>query len=162
MLDRQQVLPQILKSSNILLIILLQILPNHHMQIPYPSFFLPRSSAHSARPLKNPGRRAILEIKIQRKFGYVLGAVLGRKSGQHGSNLAPKMEPKSAKNREKIDAKIDRKIDAFQDRFLMRFWWILGAKLEPSWDPNRRKMKVNFESPIFQKTLFFLRKNKVF
>ena len=99
---------------------------------------------------------------MQRKFGYVLGAVLGRKSGQHGSNLAPKMEPKSAKNREKIDAKIDRKIDAFQDRFLMRFWWILGAKLEPSWDPNRRKMKVNFESPIFQKNIFFRWKNKVF
>ena len=33
----------ILKSSNILLIIPLQISPNHHMQIPDPSFFLPRS-----------------------------------------------------------------------------------------------------------------------
>ena len=116
-----------------------------------PPFSSPGARAFRQAPQKNRAPGVFLEIKIQRKFGYVLGAVLGRKSGQHGSNLAPKMEPKSAKNREKIDAKIDRKIDAFQDRFLMRFWWILGAKLEPSWDPNRRKMKVNFESPFLQK-----------
>ena len=33
----------------------------------------------------------------------------------------------------------------------------LGAKLEPSWHPNRRKMKANFESPVFEKILFFQR-----
>ena len=32
----------------------------------------------------------------------------------------------------KIDVKIDQKIDALQDRFLMRFWWILGRKMEAS------------------------------
>ena len=104
-----------------------------------PPYSSPGARAFRQAPPKKRGQRFKLEIKMQRKFGYVLGAVLCRKSGQHGSNLAFKMEPKSAENREKIDAKIDRKIDAFQDRFLMRFWWILGAKLEPSWVPNQEK-----------------------
>ena len=50
------------------------------------------------------------------------------------------MEPKSAKNRQKIDAKNDRKIDAFQERFWNRFWWILGAKMEASWQQDESKM----------------------
>ena len=74
-----------------------------------PPFSSPGASRIPPGPPKNPGRRAFLEIKIRRKFGYVLGAVLCRQSGQHGSNLAPKMEPKTAQNRAKIDAKIHRK-----------------------------------------------------
>ena len=72
-----------------------------------PPFSSPGGPRIPPGPPKIPGWRAIFEIKMQRKFGYVLGTVLGRKSGQHGSNLVPKMEPKTAKNREKIDAKID-------------------------------------------------------
>ena len=139
MLDRQQVSPHspILQypSHNFLSYICKSYFGGS-MTPPYSS---PGARAFRQASPKNRCRRLKLEIKMQRKFGYVLGAVLCRKSGQHGSNLAFKMEPKSAENREKIDAKIDRKIDAFQDRFLMRFWWILGLKLEPSWDPNRRK-----------------------
>ena len=44
----------------------------------------------------------------------------------------------------------------------MRFRWILDAKLEPSWDQNPRKMKVNFEIQIFQKNLIFPKKNNDF
>ena len=33
----------------------------------------------------------------------------------------------------KIDVKIDQKIDAFRNRVLIRFWLILGKKMEASW-----------------------------
>ena len=104
-----------------------------------PPYSSPGARAFRQAPPKKRCRRLKLEIKMQRKFGYVLGAVLCRKSGQHGSNLAPKMGPKSAKNRQKIDAKIDRKIDAFQHLFFNRFWWILEGKMEASWYQNGMK-----------------------
>ena len=86
-----------------------------------PPFSSPRASRIPPGSPKNRCRRLKLEIKMQRKFGYVLGAVLCRKRGQHGPNLGSKMEPKSAKNHEKIDAKIDRKIDASWDQVLEGF-----------------------------------------
>ena len=98
-----------------------------------PPYSSPGARAFRQASPKNRSRRLKLEIKMQRKFGYVLGAVLCRKSGQHGSNLAFKMEPKSAENREKIDAKIDRKIDASWNRFLEGFWWIFKRKIEACW-----------------------------
>ena len=80
-----------------------------------PPFSSPGAPRIPPGPPKNPGRRLKLEIKMQRKVGYVLGAVRCRKSRQHGSNLASKMGPKSAEKRGKIDAEIDVKIDAFQE-----------------------------------------------
>ena len=63
-----------------------------------PPFSSPGPRAFRQAPPKKHGRRFLLELKIQRKFEYVLGAVLCRKSGQHGPNLDPKMEPKSMKH----------------------------------------------------------------
>ena len=62
----------------------------------------------------------------------------------------------------KNQSKIDQKIDASWDRFWGGFWRILGAKMEPSWHRNRRKMKANFESPILHKTLFIRKRTIIF
>ena len=102
-----------------------------------PPFSSPGVRAFRQASPKKRARRSGLEIKIQSKFGYVLGAVLGRKSGQHGSNLVPKMEPKTAKNREKIDAKsieksIPFKIDVLCDfgGFWVPSWSQVGTQIE--------------------------------
>ena len=78
------------------------------------------------------------------------------------ANMAPTWVPRWRPNPLKIDKKFDAKIDGFQDRFYMRFEWILGGKMEASWQQNRRKIDANFERPFFEKTLFFLRKNNDF
>ena len=44
----------------------------------------------------------------------------------------------------------------------MGFGRILEGKMEASWHQNQRKIDANFESQIFEKTLFFLRKNHDF
>ena len=41
-------------------------------------------------------------------------------------------------------------------------WPIIGSKMKPSWDQNGIKNRCELRMAIFQKTLFFLRKNKVF
>ena len=52
------------------------------------------------------------------------------------AKMAPTWLPKWSQNGPKIDAKIDQNFDGFRDRFLEGFWWILGAKMEPSWGKN--------------------------
>ena len=77
-----------------------------------------------------------------RRLGGPLGAVLALGSpswadlGRLGVVLG----------RLKIDVKIDQKIDALQDRFLMRFWWILGGKMEASWHQNGIRNRSYFEN----------------
>ena len=39
---------------------------------------------------------------------------------------------------------------------------IFGPKMKPSWDQNGIKNRCELRMAIFQKTLFFLMKNKVF
>ena len=71
------------------------------------------------------------------------------------------MEPKSAKNRKKIDAKIDRKIDASWGRFLERFWWIFGAKMEPSWHQNGIKNRCQLRKAFFSRNALSLQRGLV-
>ena len=47
--------------------------------------------------------------------------------------------------------KIDQKFDASWDRFLMRFWWILGEKMEASWHPTTIGNVHNFDRRFFIK-----------
>ena len=62
------------------------------------------------------------------------------------ANMAPTWVPRWSQNGEKIDAKIDQKFDASWDRFLMRFWWILGGKMEASWHQNGIRNRCYFEN----------------
>ena len=50
-----------------------------------------------------------------------------------------------SKNRSKIDQKIESKTDCILASIFERFWWILGAKLGPSWRQVRLKnrWKIN-------------------
>ena len=41
-------------------------------------------------------------------------------------------------------------------------WPIFGPKMKPSWDQNGIKNRCELRMAIFQKTLFFLKTNKVF
>ena len=63
-------------------------------------------------------------------------ALFDPKISQKSSNMAPTYPPKTSKNRLKTDVKKYQDFDSFGDRFLERFWWIFGAKIEPSWDNN--------------------------
>ena len=72
-------------------------------------------------------------------FWHPLGAVLGRFLGPSwrlgrrlGATLVV-LDP------QKIDAKIDQFLSASWDRIFGGFWWILGGKMEPSWDPKTIK-----------------------
>ena len=86
-----------------------------------------------------------------------LGAVLGASWGRLGAWIAVLGRLGALLSRLKIDVKIDQKINAFQDRFLMRFWWILEGKMEPSWLQNRFKIDVDFENRfLYKKRLVFL------
>jgi len=67
--------------------------------------------------------------------------------------LAPKTDPKRSQNRPKIEAKINQFFDGFRDRFLEEFWWIFGAKTEPSWSQNGVKNRYQLRRAIFQKNL---------
>ena len=48
----------------------------------------------------------------------------------------------------KLDVKIDQKIDAFRDRVLIRFWWILGWKMEPRWQTKSIQKSIIFLMPL--------------
>ena len=68
-------------------------------------------------------------------LGAVLGRFLGpswRLSRRLGATLVV-LDP------QKIDAKIDQFLSASWDRIFGGFWWILGGKMEPSWDPKTIK-----------------------
>ena len=60
--------------------------------------------------------------------------------GRFGTVLSgswvPTWVPKWSQLGQKIDPKIDHFLNASWNRFLRRFWWILGAKMEPSWHQN--------------------------
>ena len=58
---------------------------------------------------------------------------LGAPQGHLGTFLGANMEPRWYKNSMQ---KSINKNDAFQDRCLMRFWWMLGRKMDPSWHWN--------------------------
>ena len=76
--------------------------------------------------------------------------------------MAPTWLPKWSQDGRKIHQNFDHFLDASWDRFFDDFWSIFWSKMEASWSQNRSKIDVNFEKRFFQKTLFFLRKNKVF
>ena len=42
---------------------------------------------------------------------------------------------------QKIDAKIDQFLSASWDRIFEGFWWILGGKMNPCWDPKTIKKR---------------------
>ena len=42
----------------------------------------------------------------------------------------------------KIDAKIDQFLSASWNPIFGGFWWILGGKMEPSWDPKTIKIEA--------------------
>ena len=68
-------------------------------------------------------------------LGAVLGRFLGpswRLSRRLGATLVV-LDP------QKIDAKIDQFFSASWNPIFERFWWILGRKMEPSWDPKTIK-----------------------
>ena len=78
----------------------------------------------------------------------ILGAFWDRLERLLGPNLGPNMEPTWPK----IDPEINHFLDASWNRFLVGFWWILGAKMEPSWHPNgikhrflRKHVKMHLE-----------------
>ena len=77
-----------------------------------------------------------IEKKCQRNKKE--GSILPRCSflPEKVAKMAPTWPPKRSQNGPKIDAKIDQNFDGFRDRFLEGFWWILGAKMEPSWGKN--------------------------
>ena len=66
-----------------------------------------------------------------------LGGVLGASWERFGTVLSgswvPTWVPKWSQLEQKIDPKINHFLDASWNRFLVGFWWILGAKMEPSW-----------------------------
>ena len=62
----------------------------------------------------------------------------------------PTWVPKWSQLGQKIDPKIDHFLDASWNRFLVGFWWILGAKMEPSWHQNGIKNRCLLGRAIFQ------------
>ena len=65
-----------------------------------------------------------------------LGGLLGGLGPRKVANMAPTWPPKRSQNQLKIDPKIDQFFSASWNRFLEGFWWILDAKIEPSWRQN--------------------------
>ena len=74
--------------------------------------------------------------------------------GRFGTVLSgswvPTWVPKWSQLGQKIDPKIDHFLDASWNRFLRRFWWILGAQMEPSWHQNGIKNRCLLGRAIFQ------------
>ena len=75
------------------------------------------------------------------------------------ANMAPTWVPKWSQDGQKIDAKKHHFFDASWNRSLGGFWWILGAKIEPSWHPNGIKNRCQLRKACFQKIVVFLMKN---
>ena len=69
------------------------------------------------------------------------------------ANMASTWVPRRSQNGEKIDAKIDQKFDASWDRFLRGFGRILGAKMEPCWQPKETQDGSYLESTEHHKNL---------
>ena len=83
-----------------------------------------------------PEKERFCPCFLGRSWGR-LGALLGpswRWSRRLGATLVV-LDP------QKIDAKIDQFLSASWDRIFGGFWWILGGKMEPSWDPKTIKKR---------------------
>ena len=74
------------------------------------------------------------EKVLGRRFGTVLSGSWVPTWVPTWSQLGPKIVPK-----------IDHFLDASWNRFLVGFWWIWGAKMEPSWPPNGIKIPSYLE-----------------
>ena len=121
-------------------------------QIPHPHFYIctshtcrflpppfssPRARAIRQAPPKKRARHLRLEIKIQSKFGYVLGAVFHR-------FWEPTWPPKSTK----IDTKSMRRCLPFPTPFFNRFGIGFFIDFDGFWEPKWSQVGSKMESKI--------------
>ena len=69
------------------------------------------------------------------------------------AKLGPSRVPKRNQNRKKNCQKINAFFDACLKPSWDGFWWILGSKMEPSWDQSCKKIEDGWKSSENQKIL---------